>query len=128
MHAICPLSKLRTEFTSPVAISTLPGLLETTSFARCIKKIIMHNLVIYIPCTSRCFKLIHKPLYPQIDHLSKTDPKFRDAIEVCLQLSACVILYRLFDYLYFCKFLLMCCMVIAVFLNNYPSILLMMAA
>ena len=49
----------------------------------------MCNLVIYTPCTSRCFKLIHKPLYPQIDHLTKTDPKFRDAIEVCLQLCMC---------------------------------------
>ena len=31
----CPLGKLRTEFTSPIAKSTSPGLSDTTFFARC---------------------------------------------------------------------------------------------
>ena len=32
----CPSGKLRTEFTSPIATSTSPGLLDTTFFARCV--------------------------------------------------------------------------------------------
>ena len=31
----CPSGKLKTEFTSPIAKSTSPGLSDTTSFARC---------------------------------------------------------------------------------------------
>ena len=32
----CPSGKLRTEFTSPIAKSTSPGLLDTAFFARCV--------------------------------------------------------------------------------------------